>query len=91
MLYEVITKLIAVATTLAVGLILALVAVAWFGFERNLESVRTERDVTQPALQSMLLARFNVVQIQQFLVITSYSIHYTKLYDRPTSNRPAPK
>ena len=66
-----IRKLIAVATTLAVLLILTLVAVAWFGFDRNLDALRTEREVTQPALRAMLQARFHVVQIQQFLTDVS--------------------
>ncbi len=66
-----IKKLIAVATTVAVLLILALVAVAWSGFDRNLDSLRAERGVTQPALRAMLQARFHVVQVQQFLTDVS--------------------
>jgi methyl-accepting chemotaxis protein len=64
-------KVLTVAIAFSVLAILVFVTITWRGFSRDLETSRHEHEVTQPALQAMLLARFNVVQVQQFLTDVS--------------------
>jgi PAS domain-containing protein len=64
-------KLLQIAIGIAVLAIVVLLAVVWRGIGLNIDASRHEHEVTQPAVQAMLLARFNVVQIQQFLTDVS--------------------
>ncbi|MBK9019977.1 MAG: methyl-accepting chemotaxis protein [Sulfuritalea sp.] len=64
-------KSLLVSMLFSVALLMALLATVWMGFTHSIESTRHEHEVTQPALNAMLEAKFSVVQIQQYLTDVS--------------------
>jgi methyl-accepting chemotaxis protein len=59
------------STGLGLVLLLILSIVSWFGFSAAVDNIRREHEVVQPSFDAMQEARFNIVQIQQFLTDVS--------------------
>ena len=66
-----IKKLLVFSTLFGAGLLCVLLMVVSSGFSSSIEASREEHQISQKALLTMLEARFNVVQIQQFLTDVS--------------------
>lgn len=60
-----------VSTLSGVILLAILSVVAWTGFTSQIDRLRLEHTVSQPARAAMADTRFNVVQVQQFLTDVS--------------------
>ncbi len=66
-----IKKIIALSTLFGLVLLGILLGVVWRGFSSSIDASHNEHQVSQKAMLAMLQARFNVVQIQQFLTDVS--------------------
>ena len=60
-------RLMTLSTAASLVLLSALLLLVWSGFRQASQSTRDENTVALPALVAMLEARFDVVQVQQFL------------------------
>ena len=81
MLYEVITLLMMVVTCIdVIG-----AKVFLYPLVGSIDIVKLSQLVAISFAAASALILGNHVQVEFFIVITSYSIHYTKLYDLTTS------
>ncbi len=64
-------KALAASTAISLILVSALALVAWRGFSAAVDNIQIEHQKSQPSFDAMQEARFNVVQVQQFLTDVS--------------------
>ena len=66
-----IRRLISLSTMMTLFFLVALVLTLWSGFRSAMESSDNENKVALPSMVAMLEARFDVVQVQQYLTDVS--------------------